>query len=808
MKIPAKCFIIVSTLILGLLPVASSAQDLFKERVTYLAGTGPLGVYCADLNDDTSIDIAVANRYSNDVSIFINDGTGAFFPAVSYSAGGGPRCVYGADIDGDDDIDLAVTNWETDNVSVLKNNGNGTFEAPVNYGAGDGPHWLYLANLDSSDTNIDMVVVNAYSQNVNIFVNNGDGTFTNTDNYSVGNFPHGIYCADLDNDGDNDMAVSNANSNSVSVLMNNGDATFLSAVNYTTQTTPYAVFASDLNKDDNVDLVATNSNSNSVSVFLNNGNGTFADAVNYTAGTKPYFFYCEDLDLDEDIDIAIANHNSNDVTVLLNNGDGTFGPPGSYNAGYYVHAVYCGDFDGDTDPDIAAVVHSNDSLALFFNRTYEEFVVSNLEDSGPGSFRKAISDANSTIGPDTITSTISGTIALQTPLPVFTDDSTVILGTTAPGGTGSLILDGSVLTKSANSGLVLASSYNFVEGLTLTGFDANGIEITGGTSDHNTLSKNLIYDNGLLGIDLGDDGVTANDAGDGDAGPNGLLNFPEIDSVFMNPDSTFAVYGKAADSATIEFFVAHPAGDSTRPADPSGYGEAREYIGSDTCDENGEFVYTIPNSIPQFSKITATATDTFGNTSEFCGNFVLTSAPLIIVGYSPINLQVTDPAGDSIGLTSSGTLFQTISPASYTETGYDHDSVYIDFPLLGEYIIDVIGEDGALPGALYSMGIRIDGTANCVIVVDALVPAEGEVTSYSYEVEEGYHYINGDVDRNEIINLLDILYLIDFKFKDGPQPYPLYAADANCDLTINLLDILYLIDFKFKEGPAPCPLIE
>lgn len=88
------------------------------------------------------------------------------------------------------------------------------------------------------------------------------------------------------------------------------------------------------------------------------------------------------------------------------------------------------------------------------------------------------------------------------------------------------------------------------------------------------------------------------------------------------------------------------------------------------------------------------------------------------------------------------------------------------------------------------------------------VPAEGEVTSYSYEVEEGYHYINGDVDRNEVINLLDILYLIDFKFKDGPEPYPLYAADANCDLTVNLLDILYLIDFKFKEGPAPCPLIE
>lgn len=330
------------------------------------------------------------------------------------------------------------------------------------------------------------------------------------------------------------------------------------------------------------------------------------------------------------------------------------------------------------------------------------------------------------------------------------------------------------------------------------------IDNNAASSVRNTISQNAIYLNTGLGIDLNFDGETLNDIGDADTGPNDLLNFPDIDSVFMNPDSSFITYGRAADSAIIEFFLAHPANDSTIPADPSGYGEAYQYIGSDTCDETGKFVYTIPNTIPQFSQITATATDTFGNTSEFCENFVLTSAPLIIVAYSPVNLQVTDPDGGFIGRDEFGALTQTIFPASYTEIV--NDSVHINFPLVGEYLIEVVSEDGADPEAVYSIGIRIDGTAQCIIVLEGLIPAFGEVDSYSYDVEEGYHYINGDVDRNEVVNILDIIYLIGYKFAEGPEPYPLYVADADCDLTVNILDIIYLIDYKFKDGPEPCPL--
>ncbi len=64
----------------------------------------------------------------------------------------------------------------------------------------------------------------------------------------------------------------------------------------------------------------------------------------------------------------------------------------------------------------------------------------------------------------------------------------------------------------------------------------------------------------------------------------------------------------------------------------------------------------------------------------------------------------------------------------------------------------------------------------------------------------------GDVNEDELINILDIIYLIDYKFKGGPAPHPFAVCngDVNCDCVVNILDIIYLIDFKFKNGSAPC----
>jgi murein tripeptide amidase MpaA len=71
-------------------------------------------------------------------------------------------------------------------------------------------------------------------------------------------------------------------------------------------------------------------------------------------------------------------------------------------------------------------------------------------------------------------------------------------------------------------------------------------------------------------------------------------------------------------------------------------------------------------------------------------------------------------------------------------------------------------------------------------------------------------YICGDTDGNEVVDLLDIVFMIDNKFKDGPLPDPIESADVNNDGTFDILDIVHMIDFKFKEcppgaGEGTCP---
>lgn len=71
-------------------------------------------------------------------------------------------------------------------------------------------------------------------------------------------------------------------------------------------------------------------------------------------------------------------------------------------------------------------------------------------------------------------------------------------------------------------------------------------------------------------------------------------------------------------------------------------------------------------------------------------------------------------------------------------------------------------------------------------------------------------FICGDVNADNDINLLDILYLIDFGYSDPPgeMPKPPEAGDVNSDTYVNLIDILFLIDHLYGiplGGPPQCP---
>ena len=131
-----------------------------------------------------------------------------------------------------------------------------------------------------------------------------------------------------------------------------------------------------------------------------------------------------------------------------------------------------------------------------------------------------------------------------------------------------------------------------------------------------TVSANSIHDNGGLGIDLASDGVTGNDSGDGDSGPNGLQNHPVLSAAVSDGISTRvegSLDSRPASVFVIELFA-------SPSCDPSGNGEGQTFLGagSATTDAFGKasFVITVPAGATG-QVVTATATDSEGNTSEF-----------------------------------------------------------------------------------------------------------------------------------------------------------------------------------------------
>ncbi len=141
-------------------------------------------------------------------------------------------------------------------------------------------------------------------------------------------------------------------------------------------------------------------------------------------------------------------------------------------------------------------------------------------------------------------------------------------------------------------------------------------------ADFNIITQNSIYYNGYtgtgyLGIDLQGDGLTTNDVGDGDPGPNNFVNFPLITGVVDN-GLTVTISGVVdidtdPAQATIEVFQAIPDATGTN------HGQGAYYLGSTTPDAAGSWSVTVTGVSGQ-DWITATTTDRFNNTSEFSLN--------------------------------------------------------------------------------------------------------------------------------------------------------------------------------------------
>ena len=185
---------------------------------------------------------------------------------------------------------------------------------------------------------------------------------------------------------------------------------------------------------------------------------------------------------------------------------------------------------------------------------------------------------------------------------------------------------GTVDLGNAFDGINLADGANNTIGGTAVGAgnliafnDITGIRMTTSTAVGNAILGNSIHSNTSFGIDVNNDGVTINDAGDGDTGANNLQNFP----VLTGPppggtNATGTLNSTASTTFRIEFFA-------STSCESNGYGEGETYLDftNVTTDGGGNanINYTLSTPLPSDKFVTATATDPSNNTSEFslCG---------------------------------------------------------------------------------------------------------------------------------------------------------------------------------------------
>ncbi|MDR4481117.1 MAG: DUF4347 domain-containing protein [Nitrospira sp.] len=304
-------------------------------------------------------------------------------------------------------------------------------------------------------------------------------------------------------------------------------------------------------------------------VFLTNGSsgnvvgGTVAAARNILSGNNHFGF---EVLFGSQNNLLQGNYLGTDVTGLLAlgniNGGATF-----WNAG-------TGNVFGGSSAAARNVIAAN---------TYSGIVVGNASTGA------TIQGNYIGVGADGTTVLANGTYGISV----------------EGGSTGTLI-------GSNNDGTNDANERNLIVG------NAVGVSVTGAGTTGNAIQSNSIYGNTGLGIDLGTSGVTTNDGGDGDTGPNNLMNFPVIYSVVISGGNVI-ITGEARPGATVEFFESPDAAGVN--------GEGQTLIGRGTV--SGSTAGTVDATARQFSftfaagtlvlgdRVTATATDASNNTSEF-----------------------------------------------------------------------------------------------------------------------------------------------------------------------------------------------
>lgn len=187
----------------------------------------PKTIIAGDFNQDQRMDMAISNSGSGTITVLLGSTDGTFQPlsdpntgspiSVSVGSGSQPESMALVDLNSDARLDLAVIDKNTDVLTIFIGNTSGGFDrladANQNFvpsiAIGNNPSSISVGEFNG-DGRADLAITRQADNSVLVLFGNGDGTFTLSDPIALGaplTTPEEILLSDQDRDGLFDLVV-------------------------------------------------------------------------------------------------------------------------------------------------------------------------------------------------------------------------------------------------------------------------------------------------------------------------------------------------------------------------------------------------------------------------------------------------------------------------------------------------------------------------------------------------------------------------------------------------------------------------
>ena len=336
----------------------------------------PRSVAIGDFNNDTFIDIVVANRAVNNISVFLAYNSTLFGKPTTYSTGlhSLPNTVAVADVNNDQRLDIIVAYFGSNAIGVFLGLGDGSFVNNRTISTNSSrPMWIHIAHLDN-DTFLDLVTADYGTDSITIYSGDGTSHFSYRMRYSTGfdSLPVLVISADLNNDHHLDLVVANSGTNTVGILFGLDGGEFSDQKIFTTggESRPTSIAVGYFNDDLFLDIAVANYGTKNVYVLMNTEHETFVNHTIYELNdASPYFIVVGDINKDDRLDLIVTNSGRNNIGVFLGRGNGSFTQPTMYLTGSTSSIAAVGtDLNNDLLLDIIVVNNDTNSVGIFFGK--------------------------------------------------------------------------------------------------------------------------------------------------------------------------------------------------------------------------------------------------------------------------------------------------------------------------------------------------------------------------------------------------------------------------------------------------------